>query len=304
MSASLAAPPRLRRRIATPALLGIVNANATGTARGLAVDLASAVRRAGGSIDVVETGSIDELTAALARAYDRRVLLVGGDGTVHAVANAPALPAEIALLPRGSANNVARSLNIPLDPSKATRLALAGQVRPIDLVEAYTPTRRYVTVESLSVGFLARARVRYQGRNSGDTLQALKAGAAALAEFHPSRVRVTRDGVAKEIQLGQLFVANLPLYEFGLHVAPHANPTDEQLDFVGVEASGRPEIGLMLARLLRGSATQSPGVHLWRAACGRIVAHDGSPIVADSENLGPGPVRLAVWPRALPIVRP
>jgi diacylglycerol kinase (ATP) len=269
-----------------------------------AAEILAAARDAGARIDLVTTGSLEELAAAVGAADGRRVLLVGGDGSIHAVANLREPPGELALLPAGGANNVARSLGIPLDARRAARLAVSGWIKPVDLIEATTPTRRYVTVESVSVGFLAQARARYRGANSVDVLEGLRAGAAALERFHPLGVRVTSGCDVENLALAQLFVANLPLYEFGLHVAPQADATDGLLDFVGVEAGGRAGVGLMLGRLLRGTRLDRPGVHVWRARHGRIATHGASPIVADSEDLGFGPVELAVLPGALPLVRP
>src|SRR5688500_905983 len=97
----------------------IVNARASGLGdpvRALSKIVAlleAAGARARGTI----TGSPAELAAALARAEGRRVLLAGGDGSLHAVANLPTgrfartLPA-IALLPAGRANNLAHALGI------------------------------------------------------------------------------------------------------------------------------------------------------------------------------------------------
>ena len=74
-----------------------------------------------------------------------RVVLVGGDGTLHAAANAPLprLP-ELALVPAGRANNIARALGIPTGKAggagrrgervrEAARRAARGDARPLHL---------------------------------------------------------------------------------------------------------------------------------------------------------------------------
>ncbi len=86
-----------------------------------------------------------ELAAVVRGAADRRIVLAGGDGTVHALANLdlPALP-PTALLPAGRANNIARALGIPVDWRAAARLAVRGRPAAIDALHVVTPERSAV----------------------------------------------------------------------------------------------------------------------------------------------------------------
>jgi diacylglycerol kinase (ATP) len=146
--------------------------------------------------------------------------------------------------------------------------------------------------------------VRYHGSNSADVLAGLRAGAAALARFHPFAARVGGPRGTEALHLSQLFVANLPLYEFGLNVAPHADPTDGTLDLVGIDAPTRRAVLRMIVDLRRGTHLRRPNVHAWRAERALIATNGCSPIVADSTNLGSGPVELRTATGALLLVRP
>src|SRR5918992_4978972 len=155
-----------RRSEAGRRLLLVANAKASGLADGNLVEEAvNALRARGARVDARLTETLEELEATIAGA-DGRVVLLGGDGTVHAVANLPGSLPELALLPAGRANNVARSLGIPTELADAAALAVDGAARSIDVIEARTETRRYRVVEGVSVGFHARARVNYQAENS------------------------------------------------------------------------------------------------------------------------------------------
>jgi diacylglycerol kinase family enzyme len=286
-------------------VLLVVNGNASGGDKlELAARSRAALRHAGARVEARITSTVDELHALWPGDPDRRVVVAGGDGTLHAVANVPGPQPEIGVIPAGAANNVCRSLGIPLDLDRAAALAVSGSVRPVDLIEARTPYRRYLVTEGLSVGFLAEARSRYHGRNSADVLAALRAGAGALAAFHPLGVRVTTGGGSEELALAQLFVANLPLYAFGLQVAPHADPEDGTLDLVGIEAADRLHVLTMLAELRHGTLLRHDGVHLWKATSATLATHGASPIVGDSTDLGCGPVTVRALPAALRLVRP
>ena len=84
--------------------------------------LASALRvlRSEASVDVVATSSSGELDGALHRAGSRRIVVAGGDGSLHAVVAALHRRHELStkvlgLLPMGTGNDFARGTGIPLD---------------------------------------------------------------------------------------------------------------------------------------------------------------------------------------------
>src|ERR687898_2034456 len=132
----VAAPRPARLRSLSPHLLLVANGNASGLSRrpSLFQDSAQLLRSAGARVETRLTTSLQELDDALANA-ERRVVLLGGDGSLHAAANSP-VQAEFALIPAGGANNVARSLGIPIAPDAAARLAVEGRARPIDAIAA------------------------------------------------------------------------------------------------------------------------------------------------------------------------
>ena len=104
------------------------------------------------------------------------------------------------------------------------------------------------------------------------------------------------------MRVGQLFVANLPLYSYGLRVAPTADPTDGLLDLTAIRARSRPSLVMALARLRRRPEQSCPGYRCWREKKVRIATGGRSPIIADSTNLGSGPVELGIEPAALEVV--
>jgi diacylglycerol kinase (ATP) len=283
----------------------IANAQASGLGPGLVDRIAHALREAGAEVDVALTHSEDEM-AARWPTDGRRVVLAGGDGTLHAAVNICPPGVEIALIPAGRANNIARSLGIPLEPDAAARLAVSGAARPFDLIRATHPKDRdpLLVVEGVSVGFLALARARYHSSNSADVLAALEAGAAAAVHFHPFEVIVESDGAVAQLHVGQLFVANFPFYGTGLRVAPHADPSDGMIDLVALDARGRRSVPGLLWHLRRGTHIGRREVTTWRARRVLIRTRGRSPVIADSANLGSGPVLLEALPGALRLVAP
>jgi len=298
------APARAPRRLRSlsPHLLLVANGNASGLTRHpeLVQDSARLLRSAGARVESLVTSTLDELAYVLASA-ERRVVLLGGDGSLHAAANTPGHKPELALIPGGKANNVARSLGIPLDLDAAARLAVEGRAHPIDAIAAQTATRRHLAVEGVSVGFHALARSQYRAKNSADTAAGIRAGLGAFTRFEPMTMAVGLDGSCELMRLSQLFVVNMPLFGPGLRVAP-ADPTDGLLDVVAIEGGGRLSLLPLAARLRRGTHLGIDGVRSFRATTVRISTRSASPVIADTTDLGSDTVELSVVPQALELV--
>ena len=292
-------------RSLSPRVVLVANGRASGVAgRTGRIDAAAeALRRHGADVEVQTTSSVDEL-AELMRAQTHRVVLLGGDGSVHAAANVPGPKPELALIPAGKANNIAHGLGIPVDLDAAARLAVTGAARPVDAIRATTATRSYIAVEGVSVGFHAYARASYHSDNSADLGAGISAALGAVRGFHTVTAAVQIDDALELFSFAQLFVVNFELYGPGFHVAPDADPADGRLDLVSIEASRRRDLPAMLSRLRHGTHVGRDGVRHRRAHRIRIATGGLAPVIADTTNLGTGPVELRAEPWALGIVAP
>ena len=191
------------RPVAYPAYDGelvlVVNANASGVRRnpGIVSQAAFALRAAGGQVELRVTESAAEL-AAVAADPDRRLVLLGGDGTMHALANLPAAQAE-ARAAAGGWREQHREL--PRDPHRPLRRRRAGRQRQGARDRRHRGAQRHaarvVVVEGVSVGFHALARARYSAVNSTDVRAAVGAGFSAIRAFHPVPVALELDGEAE-----------------------------------------------------------------------------------------------------------
>ncbi|HEV3000729.1 MAG TPA: diacylglycerol kinase family protein [Solirubrobacteraceae bacterium] len=299
---------RTRRHAAVPArhVDAIVNARASGLgdpSRALSRIVAlleAAGARARGTI----TGSPEELAEALRRAEGRRVLLAGGDGSLHAAANVGAHPLpEIALLPAGRANNLAHALGVPTHWRAAIRLAVRGEARPFDGLAVTTPERSLIAVEGVSAGFHAAARTLYEGENSGDVSAGLGAFARAIRRFAPVPVRLTVDGhVVEDGPVAQVFLSNAPRFAYGFRVAPIAKVDDGLLESIVLRASTRRETLALLGAAHGGRHLDRPGVDWYRGAEARLDVP--VPLVADAEPLGVTTAAVTALPGLLRVVRP
>ena len=232
------------------------------------------------------TADEEELSAVVGGADGRRLVVAGGDGTVHALANLdlPAPPAA-ALLPAGRANNIARALGIPVDWAAAAELAVRGRPRRVDALHVATPDRTLYAVEGVSAGFHAAARHRYRGENSADLLAGVRALATELLAYRQRPVGLCVDGGrAFDAPAAQVFLANLPFFGFGFRVDPEADPRDGRLEAIVLEAATRREVVRLLAAAREGRHLDRPGVSWSRGMRARL--DRPLPLVADAQPLG------------------
>ncbi|MGH2967168.1 MAG: acylglycerol kinase family protein [Solirubrobacterales bacterium] len=111
-----------------------VDVNGTASASGIGEEVLqkalAQLRASGLSAHGSVTCTEDQLYRVIEEDPACRVILVGGDGTLHAAVNAPVRPAELALVPTGRANNVARALAIRGIPSLRLRSPAAPPLFP------------------------------------------------------------------------------------------------------------------------------------------------------------------------------
>jgi diacylglycerol kinase (ATP) len=276
-------------------LLVLVNGSASHSADGERLlaevrgQIARAGRRSGGRVTASETELLEEVDGA----RGRRVVLVGGDGTLHSAVNLGIDLPELALVPAGRANNVARALGIPRDVGKAAWIAATATARPVDLLRVESEGGELYCVEALSAGVQADARSRYNGANSGDLRTGAEAFAEALRRYHPYRVDLRVDGRPAFLgDAAQVFLSNLPFFGYGFRVDPVARPADGLLEAIVLEAGSRLRVARLLVSAYRGSHLGRVGVTLRRAT--RAVLKSPLPLAGDATPLGAGEASVTV----------
>ena len=226
-------------------LLVILNSD-SGTAAEDALDRAVEVMSSRASVEVARTSNPGELDGVLHRRGTRRVVVAGGDGSLHAVISSLHRRNELSkcvvgLLPMGTGNDFARAMGIPLEVEEAARLVIDGEVRPVDLLVDSTGK---VVVNNVHVGAgaqAARRGARWKERlgsigvgnvNLGKLGYPL--GALQSALIPPSlRLSVSLDGeLVNDVDRPVLMVAigNGVSVGGGAELTPEADPEDGKVD--------------------------------------------------------------------------
>jgi diacylglycerol kinase family enzyme len=288
-----------------PAGLVLLNPEA-GHAQPLRQPIEAWLARHAPGVVVLAPASVDEAQATLAIMASRsRVVLVGGDGTLHRM-----LPAilrcghRIGLVPAGRRNDTARALAIDrLQLHEALAYALHAPTAPIDLgqLDTETETRHFVT--AVQAGFdaeLARRLPTAPARLS-PTGRLLWAGAGAWPTLRRPALRVwvngqlEHDGPALAVS-----VFNTGTVHGGVPAAPPARIDDHRFETLVVGDVGRLRALPLLWRLAHGRHVHPPRVSLHSTRKVLVDATAPLALSIDGEALAPvSRFSVHVVPRAL-----
>ena len=267
---------------------------AGGRAARLAAPLRDWLARNAPAVPLVEPDGIERARATLQCLPARsRVVLVGGDGTLHHML--PALLTHrhtLGVVAVGSGNDAARAFGVhAMGWPQALALALSGAARRVDTGELHVGGRRVPFLSSLAAGFDAAVAQRALG---GPTWLAGRpryvwATLGELAALRRWQVRLAFDASADEEQSAHtlLFAStlNTPTYGAGMPAAPDALVDDGRLDLLIAGRFGRAGVLRMLPLLMRGRHLLHPQVALRRFESLRVESSPALPLAADGEPL-------------------
>ncbi|MCT2087552.1 diacylglycerol kinase [Microbacterium enclense] len=177
------------------------------------------------------------------------VVVAGGDGTVRAVAEHLAgidSSVELAIVPLGTGNLLARNLDIPLNdlPAAFTR-ALTGQPRSVDMgwvdVELADGHERHGFVVMVGFGIDAHmiAETNDDLKDKAGWLAYVESLGRALSASDIVPFHITADDQPARDEEGHtLLIANCGTLQGGFTLLPDADPSDGELDYLLLSAEG------------------------------------------------------------------
>lgn len=264
------------------------------------------LRAAGQQVTEVETASREVALAACRRAAAEGVdvlVAVGGDGVVQVAANGlVGSNTALGVVPAGTGNDNARSLDIPLTVDAAVGTLLEGTRRSIDLIHVAPQDLHVVGSVPCGLDALIAARAATLPRWLGAQSYTV-ATLPEIVKLRPMTYRIVLDERVLELQALVVAVCNMPVYGGGMRIAPGADPGDGLLDVIVIEPVGPASAVRLLAGVFSGRHDAHPSVRFERA---RTVSVTGPQVIAhgDGDPIGPLPVTCTAVPGALEVVVP
>ena len=217
----------------------------------------SEFRRQGWAVEVARTqdpGHGTALAAQAARDGATCVVAVGGDGTVHEVANGlvrQSAAASLGVVPVGTGNDFAKLVGMyGHAPVRAVQRLVTAQRRRFDVGQVLDEC----FVNTMGLGFgPAVVRVRNAMPGLKGFLSYLIPVYRAFAGFRAPRLELRSTEYAESGYMMMVEVCNGTTAGGSYRVAPRADPSDGRLDVCLVRRTSLPRFLIAVPRVMRGT---------------------------------------------------
>jgi len=214
--------------------------------------------------------------------------------------------AELAVIPRGTGWDFARTYGIPRRLEDAVAVALDGRARAVDLGRARyhgwdgNETQSYFgNIASAGMSGAIAKRANETSKALGGKISYAWATFAVFARWRNDEVRVSVDGETRTGRMHDVVVANGRFFGGGMMICPEAEPDDGLFDVLLIGDLTKRDLLLTLPKTYRGRHLPHPKAELLRGAVVEVDAREPLPVELDGEQPGTTPTRLEIVPKAL-----
>ena len=247
----------------------------------------------------------------------RKILVVGGDGTMNEVVNGafmqkkmPTTDITLGMITVGTGNDWGRMFNIPMDYESAIQVIKNEDtfLQDTGVIKFYSGTdvkkRYFINIAGLGFDALVvkRSNKQKEKGHSSKTLYFLTLLRSLLSYKHTS-TSIEIDG---EKIKNDTFTISLGIGKYsggGMMQTPSAIADDGLFELTLVKKMRKGEIIRSLKRLYNGTILDHPKVEGYT---GKKIKIDSDPLIhveVDGESLGHSPIEFDILPRSINIVQ-
>jgi diacylglycerol kinase (ATP) len=250
------------------------------------------------------------LVRTLAADGYRRILVLGGDGTLSEAADgamkvAAAQRPTLGFIPAGTGNDVLRDHGV-LDRAEAVKRIVAGNAKPMDAMRVRyqddSGDKERFGINLVGIGFAPKSVEVTNRRYKWARGQAYNLGTIhSIMALKPTPTRITIDGRETIGDFPMALVCNNIYTGGAMKMAPMAKTNDGVLDIMTVGEVSRMQLLGLLGRVRSGGHANHPAVQFQTGKSITIEPEEVSPLLVDGEVYGATPVTIDVMPSALKV---
>ena len=250
----------------------------------------------------------------------RNVIAIGGDGTVHEVANGilsqsevPSTEVRMGVIPVGTGNDWIRTFGIPRDYKAAIDILAEGKEFVQDVARATfvgrngEPESRYcVNVSGAGLDAFVNLKVcQMKDKGKNGKMSYMTGLAKSVLEYRSCRTAARIDGENEAKGLIMSVSVGIGQYNgSGMLQLPESKADDGLLDVTVIETMSVPRILTVVGRLFDGKIYSVKRVHNYKGRTIEITSDDVREVEIDGEPLGTTPVRYTIEDKRLKVLVP
>lgn len=231
------------------------------------------------------------------------VIIAGGDGTISCAAEslvATGLP--LGILPMGTANDLARTLQIPLDPMAALEVIIKAKSRPVDLGSVNNIL--FFNAASIGLGTKVTRHLSKGMKGRWGVLSYARSVWDAFKANRSFRAKIYCDGKMINIQSIQIAVGNGRFYGGGMAIKDDAAINDQRLDLYSIKPQKFWKLLSLAPALRMGQFDRQPYVDVVSGREIEIYTRRKKSVSADGELSTQTPAKFHILPGALQVFVP
>lgn len=230
------------------------------------------------------------------------VIIGGGDGTLNAaIAGMIETQLPLGILPLGTANDLARTLEIPSTLAEACAIIVNGKQQLIDLGKVNE--QYFFNVASLGLSVDITNQLTKETKRRWGVLAYAFTAIKVLWKSRPFSAKIHHQGEVIKVKTVQIAIGNGRHYGGGMTIVHDAKIHDQRLDLYSLEIRHWWEMIKLLPNLWLGRYPKKK-VRLLEGTEFFIETRKPRPINTDGEITVETPAKFEVIPQALKVIVP
>jgi diacylglycerol kinase (ATP) len=248
---------------------------------------------------------------------DRKILVVGGDGSLNEVIQAileqeivPSTEIQVAIFAAGTGNDFVKTWKIPLNIEPFVKMLQQGNVAiqdagAIQYLNTNKPKQYFINVAGIGFDALVAYRAN-EAKKSGKSgfLTYISALIGSLKDYQAVDCEVELDGKSSSYSVFTVLAGIGKYAGSGMKLVPDAIPNDGLFHVTAVKQISKLKIVRNLGKLFSGKFTHFKEVEVTTAKVIRVTPSSQLFVEADGESIGSGAIEFSILPAQIKITIP
>ena len=233
-----------------------------------------------------------------------RIIVLGGDGTMHEVINGMLSRPDsrnlpIGLLPTGSGNSLIHDLN-QLNIKETLYTILNDDIQKIDLIKINTPNEQIFSINMIGWGMVNDIGHQAENMRWMGPMRYNISSIMQIFKYLPRRANIEIDGKCFSANFAFIIICNTIHVGKGMKMAPEASFKDGKMDLIIIENNfSRIKLLQMFPKLFNGSHINSKLVKYIKAKSFKLYPEINEELNIDGDMNGRTPITVSIEPKKI-----